>query len=270
MDDLRRPSAADDPSAPFHFRDPLPLVATAIHAGHDLRAEVDGLMVLDERRRLQEEDPFTDRVAARAEAHVVVRRSRFEVDLNRSREDAVYRRPDDCWGLDVWATPPSDEVVGRSLEVYDAFYEGLATRLDALAARGPFVVYDVHSYNHRREGPDAPAAPAVDNPDVNVGTGSMDRSRWAPVVDAFVGALDGVVVGGRPLDVRENVRFEGANLCRWVHERYPDTGCALALELKKTFMDEWTGHLDEVHLDELARAVAATGPTVVAAARCGR
>ena len=30
------------------------------------------------------------------------RRSRFEVDLNRPREEAVYRVPEDCWGLDVW------------------------------------------------------------------------------------------------------------------------------------------------------------------------
>jgi N-formylglutamate deformylase len=270
MDDPGHAAGADAPSAPFTFRDPLPLLATAIHAGHDLRGEVDRLMVLDEGVRLREEDPFTDRVATRCETHVVVHRSRFEVDLNRSRDEAVYRRPDDCWGLDVWADPPSDEVVERSLDLYDGFYAGLATRLDALAARGPFVVYDVHSYNHRRDGADAPAASAGENPHVNVGTGSMDRDRWAPVVDAFVGALDGVVVGGRALDVRENVRFKGANLCRWVHERYPETGCALALELKKTFMDEWTGHLDEVHLDELARAVAATGPAVVAAARPGR
>ncbi len=158
-------------------------------------------------------------------------------------------------------------MVEASLALYDRFYEELAIRLDALAARGPFVVFDVHSYNHRREGPGAPSAPADDNPDVNVGTGSMDRRRWAPVVDAFIGELDGSVVGGRPLDVRENVRFRGANLCRWVHERYPDTGCALALELKKTFMDEWSAHLDEVHLDQLASAVTATSPAVVDAAR---
>jgi len=37
------------------------------------------------------------------------------------------------------------------------------------------------------------------------------------------------------------VRFRGGNLARWVHERYPHTGCALAIEVKKIFMDEWSG-----------------------------
>ena len=43
------------------------------------------------------------------------------------------------------------------------------------------------------------------------------------------------------VDVRENVKFEGRQLAWWVHDRYPRIGCVLALEFKKTFMDEWTG-----------------------------
>jgi hypothetical protein len=63
--------------------------------------------------------------------------------------------------------------------------------------------------------------------------------------------------GGR-IDVRENVRFRGANLARWVHERYPGTGCALAIEFKKTYMDEWTGLPDNERIDVLADALAST------------
>ena len=58
----------------------------------------------------------------------------------------------------------------------------------------------------------------------------------------------GQQVAGRPLDVRENVRFKGRQLAAFVHERFPTTGCALAIEVKKTFMDEWTGVVDEEHL----------------------
>ena len=50
-------------------------------------------------------------------------------------------------------------------------------------------------------------------------------------------------LGCGPLDARENVVFEGRNLAWWVHDRYPRVGCVLALEFKKTFMDEWTGEL---------------------------
>ena len=53
------------------------------------------------------------------------------------------------------------------------------------------------------------------------------------------------------MDVRENVRFRGGELSRWVNERYRDRGCALAIEFKKMFMDEWTGTVDERHVEEL-------------------
>jgi N-formylglutamate deformylase len=77
------------------------------------------------------------------------------------------------------------------------------------------------------------------------------------------------VVGGRPLDVRENVRFEGGYLTQWVHERYEGVGCALAVELKKVFMDEWTGVPDEQHLDELTTAFADCVPLLLGQLACG-
>jgi N-formylglutamate amidohydrolase len=240
-----------------------PVVATAIHAGHDLRDEVEHRILLSDQERLREEDPYTDRLIERTGVQVVVDRSRFEVDLNRQRDEAVYREPADAWDLELWDEPLPDPLVRRSLHIYDEFYAQLAALLDHLAEGGPFVVLDTHSYNHRRGGPRAAAAPAESNPDINVGTGSMPRERCAPIVDTLIGSLDGTDVAGRPLDVRENVRFTGANLARWVHERYPDTGCALALEFKKTFMDEWTGVVDEHHLDELTVAVAAAVSEVV-------
>ena len=249
---------------PFRMPDELdgPVVATAVHAGHDLRAETQDLVQLDEAVRLREEDPFTDQIADGVGSAAVACRSRFEVDLNRPRESAVYRHPSDCWDLDVWDGDLPDDVVDRSLQIYDDFYRSLADRLDPLAEAGPFVVFDVHSYNHRRDGAGSPPLPAADNPDVNLGTGSMDRERWAPVVEALAGALGATAVGGKPLDVRENVRFRGANLAAWVHERYPDRGCAVAIEFKKTFMDEWTGELDQDHLLGLRAALRSAVPAV--------
>lgn len=242
------------------------VVATAIHHGHDLRPGVAQQMVLDEADRLREEDPHTGRLAAAVASHLVVHRSRFEVDLNRPREQAVYRTPADCWDLEVWReTELPDDLVDGSLELYDAFHAELAERLDALAVSGPFVVFDVHSYNHRRAGAGTPASDPVDNPEVNVGTGSLDRARWGHVVDAFIDALTAAPVSWGRLDVRENVRFRGGHLSTWIHARYPTTGCCLALEFRKSFMDEWTGEVDEARLTELIAALAATVPAVEAA-----
>ena len=235
------------------------LIATAIHNGHDLRAATADEMILDERTRLMEEDPFTDVIGAATPAQVVVNRSRFEVDLNRPREDAVYRRPEDCWGLEVWRSNPlPDDVVEGSLELYDGFYAELARRLDEVARRGPFVVYDVHSYNHRRDGAGSEPAPAQDNPEVNLGTGTVDREVFGGVVDAFAQSLGSQRTVNGPIDVRQNVKFEGRALAWWVHERYAGIGCCLALEFKKTFMDEWTGEPDRDRLGQLQRALAAT------------
>jgi N-formylglutamate deformylase len=193
----------------------------------------------------------------------VVHRSRFELDLNRTREEAVYRTSEEAWGLDVVRNPPLDEaVVAGSLDVYDAFYAELGRRLDAVAERGRFVVFDIHSYNHRRDGADAAEAPGEENPEVNVGTGSLDRERFGLVVDTFMESLAGAPSSTGPLDVRENVRFRGRQLAAWTHARYPGRGVVLALEFKKTFMDEWTGEADRARIEELARALAGTVPSV--------
>ena len=120
------------------------------------------------------------------------------------------------------------------------------------------MLLDVHSYNHRRDGVDAEPEPAEDNPDVNVGTGTLDRELRA-LVDASWRARE-ESVGGESLDVRENVRFQGRAVSWWVHDRYPDLGCCLALEFKKTFMDEWTREVDDERLARRVRALARHRP----------
>jgi N-formylglutamate amidohydrolase len=247
----------------------LPLVMTAIHAGHDLRPELRARIALDDRTRRREEDPHTDCFTRAGGLPVVVHRSRFEVDLNRSRDRCVYEGPEAAWGLDVWREPLTDEQVERSRRLHDSFYALVGSILDDLASRGPFIVLDLHSYNHRRDGSDRAPAPVEENPEVNVGTGSLDRDRWGPLVDGFIDDLGHQVVAGHPLQVGENVRFEGGYLSRWVNDRYRDTGCALAIELKKVFMDEWTGVVDLQHVDELTAAFDATVPLLLGELACG-
>ncbi len=91
-----------------------PIVATAIHDGHALREEVSALTALSDASRLQEEDPFTGEWTKVAPTRVVATRSRFEVDLNRPREKAVYAVPADAWGLELWKAPPSESLLARS------------------------------------------------------------------------------------------------------------------------------------------------------------
>jgi N-formylglutamate deformylase len=240
-----------------------PLVACAIHDGHDVRPEVAKLLQLDDAQRRYEEDPYTAAWTAIAPTCVIARRSRFEVDFNRPRDKAVYITPADAWGLEVWRHSPSPDMVERSLRAYDGFYAHLRLLLERLIAEhGQVVVFDLHSYNHIRGGANGSPADPDANPEVNLGTGTLDRAYWAPIVDCWIEAMRAFNFSGRQLDVRENVKFFGGQLPRWIHENFPRTVCALAIEVKKFFMNEWTGELDSRQHHALGEALAAAGAAV--------
>jgi N-formylglutamate deformylase len=241
-----------------------PIVATAIHHGHKLRQEVAQLMKLDEATRLREEDPFTGEWTSVSDNSIVVQSSRFQVDLNRKREKAVYVKPEDAWGLRVWTQAPSPELVSRSLAEYDAFYSDLRKLFKDLEDRfGHFVVFDLHSYNHMRDGANGAPADPSKNPEVNIGTGSLARKAWAPLVDRFIADLSAFDFLGRRLDVRENVKFSGANLAGWTHQNFPDSACVLAIEFKKFFMDEWTGKPDDKQVRSIGQTLKSAVPGVL-------
>ncbi len=219
-----------------------PVFATAVHAGHTVRRELLPILALDEIERSREEDPYTDYWAKVAPSWLVPRRSRFEVDLNRPRDEAVYLSPEVAWGLNVWKQPPEAVMVEKSIAEYDAFYAELGTLLQHIARHHRhFVILDLHAYNYRRRGSNqTPADPGL-NPDINIGTGSMDRERWGSLVDRFMQDLAGFDFFGRHLDVRENVKFKGRQLAQWIHSQFPESACVLSVEFKKFYMDEWTG-----------------------------
>ena len=126
-----------------------PVIATAIHNGHNVRREVEELLALNDSERLREEDPYTAEWAKISDTRIIGLHSRFEVDLNRPRDKAVYISPEDAWGLKVWKTEPSPDIITRSLESYDAFYsEVLGLLKNKERSVGHFVVMDIHSYNH--------------------------------------------------------------------------------------------------------------------------
>lgn len=240
-----------------------PVIVTAIHSGHSLRDELRDIMALDEGSRLREEDPFTDAWVSISDNYVLPERSRFEFDLNRPRDEAVYVRPQDAWDLKLWKTPPTSEMILRSLGEYDSVYAELRKVFDKMRDRhGHFVVFDLHAYNYRRGGPDAPPQSPVENPEVNIGTGTLDREYWGALVDCFIRDLTHFDFLGRHLDVRENVKFVGRQFAKWTHDNYPKSACLLAIEFKKFYMDEWSGLGDPVQIQAIRQALASTLPGI--------
>jgi len=245
-----------------------PFVAAAIHSGHEVRNSLKPLFNLTEMERLREEDPYTDLLTSIAPSRIIGLRSRFEVDLNRERRLAVYRSPEDAWGLDVWKSPPGDEIISRSLEIYDSFYTDVKEYLSSVIGQyGYVVIYDLHTYNHRRDGPWAPTASPEKNPDVNLGTSNLNRELWAPVVEGLADDLRFFDFPGGRLDVRENVKFFGGEFSRWVNKTFGGRSCTIAIEFKKIFMDEWSGQYDRELFSAIRNALEKSVPGMLRRSR---
>lgn len=234
-----------------------PVVATAIHDGHAIRPSLRPLLALSDEQRWREEDPLTGLLTSVGDVRVRVPVSRFEVDLNRPRDLAVYAQPEHCWGLEVWKSQLPQGEIARSLERWDRFYDMFAELIERMLERWDAVLLiDLHSYNHRRDGASAPCAAQAGNPDIELGLTTADPDRWGDTTERFAQALRSVPVAGRTPDVRANVRFPtGGHFPEWVHARWGPRVCTISPEYKKIFMDEWTGHADIAALDALERGL---------------
>lgn len=246
------------PHCIFH-RGTGPIIAAAVHNGHQTRKSVERRLAIDEMTQLREEDPVTGEWTQVAKTQIVGLRSRFEVDLNRPRDKAVYETPADAWGMQVWDTPPDQAMIDASLREYDEFYADVEQLLNDMLEDYPkLVVFDLHTYNQMRQGPNAAPADPKENPEVNIGTGTMNREFWCPVIDRIISDLRNYDFHGRSLDVRENVKFKGGYFGKWVHETFPDRVCCVAIEFKKFFMDEWQGDADPDEVESIYAALKAT------------
>lgn len=238
-----------------------PLLTIAVHNGHETRDEVTRFLMIDEYERLHEEDPYTGFFTQINGNKIIINTSRFEVDVNRPRNLAVYKSPEKSWGLKVWRGEVPQKVWNNSLREYDQFYKFLKGVVDEIVDTWGFIiVYDIHSYNFHRGGIENNPEK---NPEINLGTGSMNRKLWKPVINYFMDQLKDYNFFGRKLDVRENIRFQGGHLSYWIHQNYPGKSCVMAIELKKIFMDEQTGAVNIPCIRSLKEALFETIPGVI-------
>lgn len=241
-----------------------PLLAAAIHDGHQISQDLASLFALKESDQLREEDPYTSIWTRITKNRIIAHHSRFEFDLNRPPEKAVYILPSDAWGLEVWKTRPPESIITRSQQRYAEIYQKFHLAITELVNRyNGLVVFDLHSYCHRRNGPNAPPEDKALNPEINLGTGTMDRTYWGALVERFITDLQEYDFLDRHLDVRENIKFKGGYFSRWIHENFKESVCCLSIEVKKFFMDEWTGVPDHSTINAIGEALKATIPGVL-------
>jgi hypothetical protein len=235
-----------------------PALAVAIHAGHNVRAELLPMMRISEADRLFEEDPATDRMIRGAANAIWGLDSRAEYDLNRPVERAVPLTAEHFWGVQVYRKAPAEAMVQRSLVKHEAFYRFIGSYLRVLLERfGVCVVYDIHSYNISRQ-----VEKGIEYPPLfNLGTALLDRSKWGNRIDAWLHELSRIEIPGLATTVEENRVFTGAGeLCRRL-TGWDRNILVLPTEIAKVYMDESTGTLHEPLIDALGqglrRAIAA-------------
>ncbi len=83
----------------------LPVVCTAIHAGHRLRSDLTNQCLLSDSERLFEEDPYTDDMIMSQPIVLIGLDSRFEYDLNTNRLGMCR------WGRSLSAISRATEVI---------------------------------------------------------------------------------------------------------------------------------------------------------------
>ncbi len=222
----------------------LPILAFAIHNGAYLPPEVEANCGLGPEQRRQEEDPFTAGFAECFPNRIIVQTSRFAVDLNRSPEKCVYQNPEDAWGLKVRKSELADDLLLALQQSYEAWYKIAIYQIERLLTNHPkLLILDLHSYNHRRGGPNAEPDPQSANPDIIIGRNNLPETAY-PLLERLREALNGQSYQGTSLDCRCDVKFPGGYFSRRMNSTFGDKVLCPAIEFKKTFMDEWSGELN--------------------------
>lgn len=227
----------------------VPYICGAVHDGHQFRTSLWDNCIHTEHERWYEEDPCTQ---AMVKSHPIViagRDSRFEYDLNRPPETAVF---EEAWGKQLWRKPLSNEEKEESLSKHNAFYsvvDVLVHQLEKLHTN--VIVFDMHSYNWRRWDRQVPTW--------NLGTDNIDNGRFGGIVDSWSAKLGSMELPG---DIAQtsliNDVFQGNGyFLKYITKHFKNT-LVLATEISKVYCDERSGIIYpevvrsvEEHLKEL-------------------
>ena len=179
------------------------------------------MVALSDADRLREEDPFTGQAIVDVPTHIIAHRSRFEARSHTRAGNRGLSNAGAILGLEVWREPPLDAVVEGSLGISSPLLRRRREPVRDIAADLPALrLLDVPATNHAAPAPTARRSRPTKRRKFNIGTFSMPREEWAWLLDPLLQAMREYDFGGRRLDVRENVAFQGkGELTRFVHER---------------------------------------------------
>ncbi len=235
-------AVSEDYSLTLKITSYVPYICAAIHNGHQFRKSLWPTCLHTEYERWYEEDPCTLEMIHSHPIVIAGSDSRFEYDLNREPELAIYT---DAWGKQLWKNPLPDEERAKSLAKHDAFYEvvnALLVKIEGM--HGGALVFDLHSYNRLRwERP---------IPTWNLGTANIDNNRYGKYAESWRRKLRDIKLpNGIDSSAAINDTFQGNGyFLKYITANFKNT-LVLATEIAKVYCDEVTG----IIFPEVVRAI---------------
>lgn len=235
-------AVSDDYSFTIKIEEYVHYACGAVHDGHQFRKELWDNCIHTEYERWFEEDPATQEMIKTHPIVIAGMDSRFEYDLNRAPESAIY---DDAWGKQLWHAPLSNEMKEKSLSKHYNFYKVVYALVSKLEEKfGVCIVYDMHSYNWKRWEREVPTW--------NLGTGNVDENRFANEIESWRAMLEKMPLpNGIPSTSKINDTFQGNGyFLKYITQNFDNT-LVLATEIAKVYCDE----LEQIMYPEVVSAV---------------
>ena len=223
-------AVSDDYSFTLKIDSYVPYACAAVHDGHQFRKGLWDNCLHTEYERWYEEDPETKHMVLSHPILIAGCDSRFEYDLNRKPEEAVF---DTAWGKQLWKQPLKSEEKQKSLAKHSNFYKVVHALISKLEEKfGVCVVYDIHSYNWQRWDREVPTW--------NLGTSNIDNSRFGEQVEAWRQALESIQL---PHNIKQTAKvndtFQGNGyFLKFITNNFKNT-LVLATEIAKVYCDEY-------------------------------
>jgi hypothetical protein len=235
-------AVASDYSFTLKIDDYVPYVCGAVHDGDQFRKELWDNCTHSTYERWYEEDPETKNMVISHPILIAGRDSRFEYDLNRIPEEAVFET---AWGKKLWKAPLNKEEKARSLAKHTAFFEVTHALIEKIESKfGCCIVYDMHSYNWQRWDREVPTW--------NLGTSNIDNDRFGDEIESWRLSLSEIKFphGIKSTASINNTFFGNGYFLKYITKNFKNT-LVLATEIAKVYCDE----LNQVIFPEVVAAV---------------
>ena len=222
-------AVSDDYSFSIKIDQYVHYVCAAVHNGHQFRKELWSNCIHTQYERWYEEDPATKTMIQSHPIVIAGIDSRFEYDLNRSPEAAIY---DDAWKKKLWRSSLSIKTKQKSLSKHHNFYKvvyALIQKIESLFEVA--IVYDMHSYNWKRWDREVPTW--------NLGTSNVDENRFGEDIESWRKILEITPFNNGIVSTSKiNDTFQGNGyFLKYITQNFKNT-LVLATEVAKIYCDE--------------------------------